>query len=191
VTTVVEENLHALAARYSTVQRRTIDVALELFAAEGVGGTSFQMIADRLGVTKAAVYHQFRTKESIVIAVLEVNLAPLELAVADAEAAPGTVAARERLLRTVIARAVSQRRAISTLQSDPVLVRTLSSYGPSKQLWPRLFSALTGAELDRRSRARAAVLSAAIGSVGHPFVADMPDADLEHELFRLTSPLLR
>ena len=37
--------------------------ALELFARRGVSGTSLQDIADHLGVTKAAVYYQFRSKE--------------------------------------------------------------------------------------------------------------------------------
>ena len=36
-----------------------------------MNGTSLQMIADAMGVTKAAVYHQFHTKEEIVLAVAE------------------------------------------------------------------------------------------------------------------------
>ncbi len=36
------------------------------------------MIADAIGVTKAAVYHQFKTKEEIVVAAVEVELARLE-----------------------------------------------------------------------------------------------------------------
>ena len=46
-----------------------LDAALALFADNGVSGTSLQMIADAVGITKAAVYHQFRTKEQIVLAV--------------------------------------------------------------------------------------------------------------------------
>ena len=63
-----------LAARYSVTQRRTLNVAHALFAQHGVGGTSLQMIAETLGVTKAAVYHQFQTKDAIVRAVIEVQL---------------------------------------------------------------------------------------------------------------------
>ena len=51
-----------------------------------MSGTSLQMIADTIGVTKAAVYHQFKTKEEIVIAVVEVDLAQLEAALDAAEA---------------------------------------------------------------------------------------------------------
>ncbi|NUR16364.1 MAG: helix-turn-helix transcriptional regulator, partial [Dermatophilaceae bacterium] len=49
-------------------RRRVIDAAVELFAEHGVSGTSLQMIADHLGVTKAAVYYQFHAKEDIVLA---------------------------------------------------------------------------------------------------------------------------
>src|ERR1041385_8027277 len=52
----------------SPARHRTVAVALELFARYGVGGTSLQMIADELGVTKAAGYHQFRTKDDVVVA---------------------------------------------------------------------------------------------------------------------------
>jgi AcrR family transcriptional regulator len=47
----------------SAAQTRILIAALNLFADHGVSGTSLQMIADALGVTKAAVYHQFKTKD--------------------------------------------------------------------------------------------------------------------------------
>ena len=47
---------------------RTLKAALDLFAEYGVGATSYQMIADAIGVTKGAIYHQFNTKDEIIIA---------------------------------------------------------------------------------------------------------------------------
>lgn len=38
---------------------------LDLFADHGVSGTSLQLIAGAMGVMKAAVYHQFKTKDEI------------------------------------------------------------------------------------------------------------------------------
>ena len=66
----------------SAAQTRILDAALQLIAEHGVGGTSLQMIADAIGVTKAAVYHQFKTKEQIVIALTERELGSLEEALA-------------------------------------------------------------------------------------------------------------
>ena len=71
-----------------------------------MSGTSLQMIADAMGVTKAAVYHQFKTKEEIVIAVLEADLVRLESALDTAEAEQGP-RAREVLLTLVIDLAVA------------------------------------------------------------------------------------
>ena len=57
----------AALALYTPAQTRVIEAALDLFAEHGISGTSLQMIADGLGVTKAAVYHQFPTKDEIVL----------------------------------------------------------------------------------------------------------------------------
>jgi AcrR family transcriptional regulator len=178
------------ADRYSAAQRRTIDAALDLFADHGVAGTSLQMIADALGVTKAAVYHQFKTKDTIVQAVLEVTLEQIEAALEVAEASGGGLRARETLLDDVVGVAVDRRRAVGALQNDPVMVRVLGDYEPSRRLWSRLFAVLLGEDLDAAARVRAAALSAAIGSVGHPFVADLDDDTLRRELLALTRRLV-
>jgi AcrR family transcriptional regulator len=182
--------LRDLAARYSTAQRRTIDAALALFADHGVGGTSLQMIADALGVTKAAVYHQFPTKEAIVRGVIEVQLQPLEQALEQAEAAGPSLRARQDLLAAVIDSVVKNRRALSTLQHDPVLFRVLEEHEPSRRMWVRLFSDLLGDHLNEPARVRAAVLSAAFGAVAHPFVIDLDNDSLREELLRVTSRLI-
>jgi AcrR family transcriptional regulator len=57
----------------SAPQTRILKVALDLFGEHGVSGTSLQMIADAVGVTKAAVYRQFKTKDEIIIAVTEMH----------------------------------------------------------------------------------------------------------------------
>jgi AcrR family transcriptional regulator len=187
---MTEVSLREQADRYSVAQLRTVDIALELFADHGVGGTSLQMIADALGVTKAAVYHQFKTKDAIVRAVVDVTLAPLEDALEEAEAAGRSPKARAALLSRVIDVAVERRRAVSTLQNDPALVRWLGAYEPSRRMWARLFSAVLGDDLDERARVRAAVLSAAIGSVGHAFVTDVDDETLKIQLRDVTRRLI-
>lgn len=54
-------------ARGST-RERILDVALELFTEQGYDKTSLREIADRLGVTKAALYYHFERKEDILFA---------------------------------------------------------------------------------------------------------------------------
>ena len=170
--------LRDLAARYSPTQVRTTEAALALFAVHGVGGTSLQMIADALGVTKAAIYHQFQTKEAIVLAAIEVQLQPLEAAIA-------TFDQSEALLAAVVDVLVANRRTLSTLQSDPVLFRLLGEHPPSLRMFIRLFSVLLDDDSSDRARIRASVLSAAFGAVAYPFVIDLDDGILRDELLTL------
>src|SRR5215475_13717231 len=44
-------------------RERIQSIALELFAEQGYEKTSLREIAERLGVTKAALYYHFRSKE--------------------------------------------------------------------------------------------------------------------------------
>jgi AcrR family transcriptional regulator len=103
----------------NAAQHRILDAALALIAENGVGGTSLQMIADEVGVTKAAVYHQFKTKEEIVIALTERELGRLDDALEAAEAESSRPRAREVLLSRVIDMAVERRRAAATCSSTP------------------------------------------------------------------------
>ena len=50
-----------------STRERILDVALELFTAQGYEQTSLREIADRLGVTKAALYFHFERKEDILL----------------------------------------------------------------------------------------------------------------------------
>ncbi|MBX8690791.1 TetR family transcriptional regulator [Mycobacterium sp. 20091114027_K0903767] len=169
----------------SAAQTRILDAALELIAEHGVSGTSLQMIADTIGVTKAAVYHQFKTKEAIVIALTERELGQLEDALEAAEAAGSPSRAREVLLTRVIDLAVSRRRAASTLQFDPVVVRLLAEHQPFQEFIDRLYAAMLGDQSGDGARVHAAVLSGVISvAVTHPLVTDVDDDTLRAELLQ-------
>lgn len=174
----------------SAAQTRILDAALGLIAEHGVSGTSLQMIADSIGVTKAAVYHQFKTKNEIVIALTERELAGLSDVLDAAEAEASAPRGREVLLDRVIEVAVERRRAASTLQFDPVIVRLLAEHVPFQQFINRLYGVLIG-DAGTEARVAAAVLSGAIGvAVTHPLVADIDDDTLRQQLIRLTRRIL-
>jgi AcrR family transcriptional regulator len=50
-----------------STRERILDVALELFNEQGYDGTSLRQIAERLGLTKAALYYHFKSKEDILL----------------------------------------------------------------------------------------------------------------------------
>jgi AcrR family transcriptional regulator len=47
---------------------RILDAALDLFIDQGFDGTSLREIAERLGITKAALYYHFESKDDILMA---------------------------------------------------------------------------------------------------------------------------
>jgi AcrR family transcriptional regulator len=178
------------AGRYSETQRRTIEAAMDLFGDHGVSGTSLQAVADALGVTKAAVYHQFRTKDALVLAVAEVGMAPLQDALDAAEAEPTRVLARALLLTRVIDLAVARRRWVHTLQGDPVIVRLLTSHEPLLDLVTRVYGLLLDDPDNPAGQVRAAIVAAAIGgAIVNPLVAGLDDETLRAELLAVTRRL--
>ena len=180
------------SAAYTAAQTRIVEAALDLFAEHGIGGTSLQMIADALGVTKAAVYHQYNTKDEIVLAVARVVLARLEAAVIAAEAVRSRARAREVLITGMIDLAVERRRMAGILQRDPVMLRFLENHEPFRRVMTRVNRVLMGGASHARARVQAATLAAAIaGAVIHPLALDLDDESLRSELSKEVRKLLR
>ena len=178
--------------RRTPAQNRILHAALDLFADHGVSGTSLQMIADAVGVTKAAVYHKFRTKEEIVIAVAEMELAKLEDALEAAEAQADSLCARKVLLTEVVGMAVERRRWVVSLQNDPVMVRLLGEHEPFRNLITRLYAILLDEADDTEARISAALFSGAIaGTVINPLVDDIDDDTLRSVLIHLTARMFK
>jgi AcrR family transcriptional regulator len=150
------------------------------------------MIADALGVTKAAVYHQYNTKDEIILAVAQVVLARLEAAVTAAEAERSRQRAREVLIAAMIDLAVERRRMAGVLQQDPVMLRFLQSHEPFRRVMMRVNRLLMGGASHPRARVQAAMLAAVIaGAVIHPLVLDLDDESLRSELLTQARKLLR
>jgi AcrR family transcriptional regulator len=58
----------AVQATAQSTRDRILDVALDLFTEQGFDGTSLRQIAEKLGVTKAALYYHFESKDDILMA---------------------------------------------------------------------------------------------------------------------------
>ncbi len=196
--TTTREGFRFSAITRTAAQTRVLDAALKLIAERGVSGTSLQMIADAMGVTKAAVYRQFKTKEEIVIAITERELGTLEDAVEAAEA-EGEAAeaeghglrARQVLLDRMIDQAIERRGVVSVLQFDPVIIRLQAEHKPFQRFIERLYAALLGTEAGVEARLHAAMLSSAISvAVMHPLVADVDDETLRAQLLQMTRRML-
>lgn len=92
--------------------------ALELFAAQGFHATSVREIAERVGVTKAAVLYHFPGKADILAELAEPMLRDLESAVSVAEAAP-PAQARRLTLEGLLDALIAHRHLLRSNLHDP------------------------------------------------------------------------
>ncbi len=165
---------------------RVLGAALELFSRHGVSGTSLQMIADHLGVGKAAVYYQFRAKEDIVIAVVEPAFAAIRRALDRARAAASAQEATEITLGALIDLVLEQRAAMATLYRDPEARRIVESHEEFQELARQLTEMAQGPTPDHRRRVAFTVLAAGMATAGvDAQLADVDDAVLRAEFHRL------
>ena len=176
---------------YTAPQTRIIEATLGLFAEHGVSGTSLQMIADAIGVSKAAVYQQYNTKDEIILAVAEVVVAGMDEAVTAAEAERSRARAREVLIAKLIDLAVQNRRITSIMHQDPILVRLLDEHEPFRLVFERMNRLMMGGASDPAARVRAAMLITLIGgAVIHPLVRDLDDETVRSQLLKQARKLL-
>ncbi|MCD2466154.1 MULTISPECIES: TetR/AcrR family transcriptional regulator [unclassified Streptomyces] len=112
-------------ARGNTRQRIQ-DVALDLFAEQGYEKTSLREIAERLDVTKAALYYHFKTKEDILVGIFEDLTRPMDDLIAWAEEQPRTLETRQEVLRRYQVALRAAAPLFRFMQENQATVRELS-----------------------------------------------------------------
>jgi AcrR family transcriptional regulator len=140
---------------------RVIDAARALFIERGYQATSLQMIADALGVTKAAVYHQFPSKAEILHAVVGPAIREMSAIGREAEAAAPPAAAFDLALDGLVDLVMEHGDIAAMIRRDAGVAELLAADGTFAELTARLDSALIGA--DPAPAARAALIVAGGG----------------------------
>ena len=85
--------------RRGNTRQRIQDVALELFAEQGYEKTSLREIAERLDVTKAALYYHFKTKEEILVGIFEDLSRPMEDLIEWGRGQPHSLETKQEIIR--------------------------------------------------------------------------------------------
>ena len=106
-------------------------VALELFTEQGYEATSLREIAERLGVTKAALYYHFKTKEDIVTSLVEGQVANLNDLLDLVQDQPRTVETRREFIRRYAEqlRMGGHERLIRFFERNPTVTQSFKSGG--------------------------------------------------------------
>ncbi|MEU9438293.1 MULTISPECIES: TetR/AcrR family transcriptional regulator [unclassified Streptomyces] len=111
--------------RRGNTRQRIQDVALELFAEQGYEKTSLREIAERLEVTKAALYYHFKTKEEIIVGIFTDLTKPIEDLIEWGANQPHTLETKQELIRRY-SRALSEATPLFRfMQENQATVREL------------------------------------------------------------------
>jgi AcrR family transcriptional regulator len=145
------------------------ETALRLFAEHGVAGTSLQMIADAMGVTKAAVYYHYRSKDEIVLGVLAPMLDELPRILAQAQARRGRFARADALLVGLVDLVITHGARYHVVMGDPYMTEVIGAQGWVRDWWRQTYDLLAGPDPDAETRVAISMLLIALQA---PFTDD-------------------
>lgn len=182
--------------RTGDTRSQILQVATELFTEQGYEATSLREIAERLGVTKAALYYHFKSKDDLLVAILE----PVEgvlLELMDRLDAADSIAAWGEAVDWVIDTMLELTDFFSLITVNRVAVETVledSAFGDHQQMHERVDRAVLAASDDLGERVR---MVAALGAVASfddfapSLMAATSPEDLQAELRAVVRDILR
>ncbi|MCW2778399.1 MAG: hypothetical protein JWN17_2124 [Frankiales bacterium] len=169
--------------------QRVLDVALALFTEHGFDGTSLQQIADRLGVTKAAVYYHFRSKDDLLAALVDPAFAELEDLLSRTEALPRGAARQKCALSEFVDYLLRHREAAAWMSRDAAALTRPAVWERAQGTQRRLEALAAPGEDDPLSRLWGGAITQALAGA----VLAQPHADedwLRTEVAELSAHLL-
>jgi AcrR family transcriptional regulator len=149
------------------------------------------MIADRLGVTKAAVYHQFHTKDDIVMAVVQPALEQIASLLERAEPHADPSRRRDLALEGLVDLVLDQRRVMAALHGDPGIAEVMHAHPDLVSKIDRLQVLLLGPDPGVGQLIAAAMVGGGLMGVGvSPQLAGTDRDTLRRELLDAARRLL-
>jgi AcrR family transcriptional regulator len=169
---------------------RILEAALDVFSEHGFEGSSLQEIADRLELTKAALYYYFRSKDELLEALVEPAIAGLNEILEECSGEPDSPARRRQFLKLYLDYFLRQRRLIAYISRDLATLAHPALSSGNEQRRARVEAMLAGSDLDFGDRVR---ITMAFGGM-QAAIAQYPDADeaeLREALLDAGAALLR
>lgn len=172
---------------------RVLQASLDLFVEQSVGSTSMQMIADRLGVSKPAVYYQFRSRDDIVIALVEPMFDDIERVIKIAQAMPTQLGKRDAMVSGVVELAIRYRR-LTFLFYDRAVEHAVRSRKEFMAVSGEASAILHGPDPDATARViTTALMAGTFTAAADPELEDIADEELYEILLaiarRVVGPL--
>ncbi len=138
-------------------------VALEMFAERGYAGTSLREIAERLGVSKAAVYYHFSTKEDILASLLADFLTQFDELIAWTAAQPPSAQMRRTALERYARLLAGPKTDLARfMQEGQSAIRELAAGLEMRQHFEQFLALLAAPDDSAEGRLRAQVALVAL-----------------------------
>ncbi len=169
--------------RDGETRQEILATALELACSHGFERATLQDIAQRVGVTAAALYYYFESKDALLRALIEPLLDDIDDLVGTAETSTTVTASGRQLLARYLDILIRQRQVVLCALQDPAVLYHEELGGRLKKQRAQLRHTLAGSTDGGASVVSAA---AALGAIHQP-VIDLEDADLA----KLREPILQ
>jgi AcrR family transcriptional regulator len=168
------------------------DVALELFSQHGYDKTSLREIADRLGMTKAALYYHYPSKQALLLAMIEPMIAEWRTVADTALTLPHSRENVREVLRDWL-EVLLRHRPIAwmfTRDASALLEAIGPIYGDLTELTVRLNSWLAGPSPTTADRVRAVAAAELLRASLAPALLDASDAEVRRVLLDAAEAVL-
>jgi AcrR family transcriptional regulator len=160
---------------------RAQKVALELFAEQGYEKTSLREIAERLGVTKAALYYHFKSKEDIVHSFTDDYFEEIDQLLDWAKDQPMTKATRRELLDRYVGIVLAGSEVFRFLEQNRAAVQGMEAgkerFARFRDRLDSLTGILAGPDAPLRGRVRATTAVLAVSATCLLYLDQIDDPD--------------
>jgi AcrR family transcriptional regulator len=168
------------SAPRTDTRSRVQKVALELFAEQGYEKTSLREIAERLGVTKAALYYHFKSKEDIVHSFTDDFFAEIDALLDWAKDQPRNDETRREILDRYVGVVLSGSEVFRFLEQNRAAVQAMEPKERFVRFRGRLdalVDLLAGPDAPLRDRVRATSAVLSVGATCHVYLQQVDDPD--------------
>jgi AcrR family transcriptional regulator len=153
------------------MDRRIAPLALARFRVGGFVGTSIADLAGALGVSKAAIYYHYRSKDALLHRLVDPLLDAIDACIQDHTTPVASARTARQLLGAYLAVLLAHREVVPLIATD-VAVLNHPTIGPRLRAQnQQLRALLTTADTSVAARLRA---EAALGGIWRPLIAEPP-----------------
>ncbi|WP_165966550.1 TetR family transcriptional regulator [Actinomadura sp. 7K507] len=167
--------------KWPDTRGRILETALDLFSERGYQGSSMREIADRLDITKAAVFYHFPSKAALLATLCEPLTEELEDVLAHASRVEDRVQARRELIEGALDVYIRNRKLLYVIVQDLAILTQDGTFLQFISLMQRVHDDFVGPDPDISVRVRAVQIFAMLGDPVF-FCRDVPIDRLRAEI---------